>query len=139
MHRRNGRLSIKPHGRRPSKPGGSDSSPILVGFDDRVDVGIVGIFSRKDLLHLGHAPGASSDDRLGPLSDRLALLAPVLLVRTPDALVLEPERHEAQGRDLEPRRNDLAREIGMACIPPLLARPHDNDLGRDHCPEPGRP
>jgi hypothetical protein len=64
---------------------------------------------------------------------------PVLLVRTPRALIGEPERDESEGRDVELRRLDLAREIRMSCVAPLLARDDDDDLGRYQGPKPTRP
>lgn len=90
----------------------------------------------QDLLHLERLPGATSDDGLGPLVDGLTLLAPVLLLRVPYALVFEGERDEPQRSHVESRRLDLSRKVGMPGVAPLLARPNDDDLGGDHLPEP---
>lgn len=80
----------------------------VIGFADRVGVGVVGIGPWQNLLHLERLPGATGDDGLGPFVNGLTLLAPVLLVRVPYALIFERERDEPQRGDVEPRRLDLS-------------------------------
>src|ERR1700687_438417 len=85
----------------------------LVRLGDGVRVWIIRVRPWQHLLHLERLPRTPSDDRLGPFLDRFARFSPVLLIRIPGTLVLEPERHEPQSRYVEPRRFDLTGQIGM--------------------------
>jgi hypothetical protein len=107
----------------------------LVRFGDGVRVWIIRVRPWQHLLHLERLPRTASDGRLGPLLDRFARFAPVLLIRIPGALVLEPQRHQPQSRYVEPRRFDHAGQIGMARIAPLLARLDHGDLPGHEVPE----
>jgi hypothetical protein len=68
----------------------------VVRFADRVGVEIIRVPSWYDLFHLESLPGSAGDNRL-------VLLAPVVIVRGPGALVLELERHQPKDGNIEPR------------------------------------
>src|SRR2546430_6169988 len=87
-------------------------------------------------LHFELRTRTTGDDRSGPVVDGFA---PVLFPWVPNAAVLEFQRDEPEGRQIQSCRFDFPRQIGMTGVAPALARPDPDDLSRNHVPEPCRP
>jgi hypothetical protein len=116
MQRRNGRLSTNPQGSRPSKEAPSDNSPMCRPASSWR---IASVPPGQHLLHFEHLSIAVGDDRLGPLLERLVILAPIVLVGRPCSLIHQLQRNKAQCGDIQAHRVDTAREIGMTGAPPV--------------------
>lgn len=74
----------------------------VVGFADRIGKGIVRVRARQHLFHLKLRSRTASDDRLGPLFDRLTLLAPVVLRGIPKAPFLQSQGDQLQRCGIQP-------------------------------------
>jgi hypothetical protein len=110
----------------------------LVRLGNGIRERIAGIVAGQYLLHLERWTPAASDDRLGPLLDRLVVFAPVVLAGVPRATVLEPQRCEPESAHVELGGLDLAGEVRMAGVAPLLSWLHGHDPAGYHIPEPTR-
>ena len=111
----------------------------VVGLDDWVRVEVLRITSGENLLHFKLRPGSAGDDRLSPILDRFALLAPVVLGRGPHTAAFEAQWHQTEGRHIESGGLDLARQVGMAGVTPLFAGLDHGNLSGNDGPEPTRP
>lgn len=82
--------------------------------------------------------GSCRDDGLRPALERLALFAPAVLGWIPGPLVPQAKRDEAERLDVEPLRRDLAGEVRVAAVVPLLVDLDRHDLAGDQLPDVSR-
>lgn len=104
-------------------------------LNDRVAVGIVRVVAGQHLLYLVLAPRAARDDGQGPLRERLALFAPILLVGVPHAVVFEAQRGQPERRDVDTVSGNLTRKVLVLRIGPALARLYGENLARNDTPQ----
>ena len=74
----------------------------VIGPAHRIRKRVLDIEARQHLLHLKLRPRAMRDERLRPIFDRIPLFSPVMLCRTPDTHLLQPQRSQAKCLHVKP-------------------------------------
>ena len=111
----------------------------LVRLDDGIDVGVVRVRAGQHLLHLELRPRAVPDNPPCPVVDGVALLAPVLVGGIPRPARLEAEGSESERGHVQAHALDVARQVWMARVAPVLARTDRDDLAGHRLPQPAAP